>query len=134
MKLTRKLTALLMALVLCLSLVSFAFAEEDDLVLNWDEDTVAALELLGQSTDRYLIEDIDVLIWMPDGVTPQELTQKDIDSGMIAFFADAAATCGITVVKTDIGMTLEEYVAALAADTDVSELQDVYLNGYNYVG
>ena len=134
MKLTRKLTALLMALVLCLSLVPFAFAEEDNLVLDWDEDTVAALKLLGQSTDRYLIEDIDVLIWMPDDITPQALTQEDIDSGMIAYFSDADATCGISVLKVDVGMTLEEYVATLAGESDVSELQDVYLNGYNFVG
>lgn len=133
MKTTRKLTALLMALVLCLSFVSFAFAE-DALSLNWDDDTLAALQLLGQSTDRYLIKDIDVLIWMPDGITPQDLTQEDVDSGMIAFFTNQEGSCGITVVKKDIGMTLEEYVAALAADSDVSELQDVYLNGYNFVG
>lgn len=115
-------------LMLCL-LVPAALAEEN-VALNW-EDIVPVLEAGNVAGEFHTFDEIDVKIWLPDGLLPVELTEEDKQNGYIGYFMpdDESAQMAVMYVDTN-GMTLEEYAQYLSSESDVTGLGMGTVNGF----
>ena len=91
----KKLACLVLALCLIMS-VSLA---EEAAELTWDM-FAPILEAGGVTGQFYAFEEVNVLIWLPDGMDPVELTDEDKAEGYIGYFApedDSAAVSEVLV-------------------------------------
>ena len=137
MKNLRKLMALLLALVMCLSLASFALADEEAEdaeipELNWED---VAEEVEASIPGEFVVfDEIYAAMYVPDIMLPQELTEEDVEAGYIAYFATEEEDAAIAVMYVDgEGMDLEAYFDFLAEEDGITDLEVVIINGIVYV-
>ena len=124
----KKLVCILVALCLIVT-AAVAFAEAAP-ALNW-EDFSPILEAGGVSGEFYTFDEVDMKIWMPEGLYPVELTEEDRQNGYIGYFMPEDESAAVAVVYVDInGMSLEEYGEYLASDADATEIEVATVNGF----
>ena len=121
----KKLACLVLALCLVMS-VSLA---EEAAELTWD--MFAPILEAGNVTGQfYAFDEVNVLIWLPDGMDPVELTDEDKAEGYIGYFAPEDDSAAVSIVYVDIdGASLEEYAAYLANEADTTEVELGTVNG-----
>lgn len=118
----KKLFAVMLALCL---LGSFALAE-DAAEVSWADVKDAVAEVPG---DFKTIEDAGLMVWVPDQLQAQELTDEDLAKNIVAKFAAADGdNAKLDVVVGEAGMTLEEYTAELQASGKCTEIAPLVIN------
>ncbi len=119
-----------------------AFAGETEaskpVEVNWS-DIVEQLEAVGSDVisqgEFYTFDEVAAMMWVPNGLTPQELTDEDVENGMIAYFSTDEGDAAASVVYVDAdGIDLEGYKESLAEDEEVSDLSDAIFNGIPCIG
>ena len=124
----KKLVCALMALCL-IATAAVALAEAAP-ALNW-EDFVPILEAGGVSGEFYTFDEIDMKIWLPEGMYPVELTEEDQENGYIGYFMTEDESGAVAVVYVDVnGMSLEEYGEYLASEAGATEIEVATVNGF----
>ncbi len=122
----KKFYAIIVALCL---MMTVALAEEVP-ALNW-EDFEPALEAGGVSGQFYTFDEIDIKIWIPDGINPTELTEEDTENGYIGYFMPDDESAAVAIMYVDVdGMTLEEYADYLTSEVGAAEVEAGMVNGF----
>lgn len=123
----KKLFALILALGL---LCSVASAEET--VINW-EDMIPVIEASGLEGDFVLLEDLGLMIWLPEGMESVEVPEDQAAAGRLALFISEDQTAYFAVDAANVeGMTLDAYYTNVQA-ANVEDVEMVTLNGLNAV-
>ena len=123
----KKILAVIMALCMMLSVAALA---EEPVALNW-EDFEPALEAGGVTGQFYTFDEIDIKMWLPDGINPVELTDEDKANGYIGYFMPEDQSATVAVMYVDVnGMSIEEYAEQLATMDDVTEIEQGTVNGF----
>ena len=123
----KKLVCLIMMLCLLMTVVALAEAPVE---LTWDayQPVLEAGNVTGQF---YTFENVAVKIWLPDGLSPVELTEEDAANGYIGYFMPEDESCAVAVMYVDInGMSLEEYAEYLKNETSATEIESGVVNGF----
>ena len=119
----------ILTLVLMLCMMSVVVQAEEVTELNWESvaPIIEAAEVGGQF---YTFDEVDVQMWLPDGIYPTELTDEDKEEGYIGYFVSDDESASVSVMYVDVsGMSLEEYAEYLAEEDDVSEIEMGIVNG-----
>lgn len=125
----KKIIALFLALVMCLSLLPAAFAEETEVaVLEW-ADVESVVAEAGIEGAFYMLEEIGLIFWVPNDMEPVEA--PDDGSIYLGCFAneDRTHTFGISVTEPSEGVEFENFLAAVSEDEDIQGLEVVVVNG-----
>lgn len=123
----KKLIALFVALVMCLSVASAAFAEELEVItMTWDEMEPLISEA-GLEGDFYKLGGVDVLVWVPNTFALLELTDEEIEDNFIAHFYEGATGNYIVVTLTENGLTFEEGMEKLA-EMGFEDMEEIVVN------
>lgn len=122
----KKLIAMITALVLCLSLVSAVSAEEV-FTMDW-EAMEAGIAEAGVEGEFYKLGGVNVLVWVPNFMELDELTDEDIENGFIAYFADENGASTLAVTLNEVDMDIEAGMEFLI-DAGVTEIEEVRING-----
>ncbi len=133
----KKFTALFMAAAMVFSMSAMpAFAGETEvaegevLEINWDPSIEDQLEAVGMSGSFYSFDDLAVKFYMPDVLQEVEMTDEQVEGGMVGLFSTEDGSATISIVKVpNGGMTLEEFKAELDADEDVTFTEMSLING-----
>ena len=116
--------------VLCLIVTAAAALAEEAPALNW-EDFAPVLEAGGVSGEFYTFDEIDMKIWLPEGLNPVELTEEDRANGYIGYFMPEDESGAVAVVYVDVnGMSLEEYGEYLASEAGATGIEVATVNGF----
>lgn len=116
--------------VLCLIVTAAAALAEEAPALNW-EDFAPILEAGGVSGEFYTFDEIDMKIWLPEGLNPVELTEEDRENGYIGYFMPEDESGAVAVVYVDVnGMSLEEYGEYLSSEAGATEIEVGSVNGF----
>lgn len=106
----KKFVALFVALVLCLSMASAAFA---DATITWAEVEPVIAEA-GWEGEFKTFEEIAIQIWIPTVLQEIELGEEDTEAGYIGYYMTEDESAAVSVMYVDVdGMTLEEYAEML---------------------
>ncbi|MBR6185894.1 MAG: hypothetical protein IKQ41_06480 [Clostridia bacterium] len=117
----KKLSAILMALVLMLSTIP-ALATE----LNWSDYEAGVAQI---EANTVTFDQISIQMWMPAVMQPVELADEDKEAGFIGYFLSPDEACYVTVQYVDVGgMSLEEY-AEYVPQIGGSGAQMMVING-----
>lgn len=117
----KKLSVLLLALALCLSMVGAAYANAADTanVINW-EDVEGYLERLEIEGEFYVLSDIGLMFWVPDALEASDAPEDDYT--YLGCFLNADGSFGMSISITDPvdGLDFEKYYAVMEkmAETD----------------
>lgn len=121
----KKFVALFVALVLCLSMSTAAFAEN---AINWS-DVEAIVEQAGWQGEFKTFDEIAVQVWIPVGLKEVELTEEDTEAGYIGYYmTDDESACASVVYVNYDGGSLEDY-AAFVAENGGTEIEIGTVNG-----
>ena len=122
-----------MLVVLAVLMLTFAAvsAQETQTVveLNWEDfaDTAAEVDSDGQF---FYVGDTGMAMWIPSVFHDVELTQEDVDAGMVAFLSTEDADAFVTVMFMDLeGSTFDDVYANILADSDYTEVDLSVING-----
>lgn len=108
----KKMLAMLM--LLCVLVMPFSAMAEAD------------AEIPG---DVYVLEDLGLEIWIPEGLDFLEVSDKDAENGVLYTLTDDEKTCAMVVVALKIeGKTMEQLVAE-ATEDGMTEIDVVEING-----
>lgn len=104
----KKLTAILVVLAMCLSMIPAVFAEN---AISW-ADVEAVVAENNWEGEFKTFEEIAVQIWIPAVLQDCELSEEDAEAGYIGYYMteDESAAVGVQYVNSD-GMSLEDYTA-----------------------
>ncbi len=107
-----------------------AFAQTETVTeVNW-EDVSAAVEEAGISGDFYNVSDTGLRMWIPDVFSEVELTEEDVEDGLIAYLMPADESAAISVSHAYIEeLTVDGYYNLLTETEGVEELEYVVING-----
>ena len=117
--------AMLFALSVPASAATAATAKND---LNWKEYE-ADVKAMGIDADFVPIADLNLMMWLPSVFSEEELTEKDIEDGYIAYYSRPDSSAVIAVTKIDIGESLEEWEKELP-DYGVTDAEMGTVNGF----
>ena len=125
-----------MLLLLCVMVMPFSgMAETAEIeidAINW-EDVSPIIEAGEIEGDFYLMEALELVIWIPAGLNPVELTEEDIANGILYVWADEEEECAVVITAENVeGMTLELALEAAIA-SNMSDCEFVTLNGLDAV-
>lgn len=128
----KKFIALFVALVLCLSMATAAFAEATVTTINWEDVEAAAAELDpdGQMARVFnLSEGQSCIMWVPSVFQACELSDEDFEDGMLAVLLTEDEEACVEVFQMDIGEgTLEDF-AAQAEEYGYTDVEPAVVNG-----
>ena len=124
----KKLIALLM--LVCIALMPAALAET---TITWDEIGGAAVEANGLEGDFYALDDMGLLIWLPNSLNAMEISEEDAAAGRYALYMDqeTGAYVAIDAVHVD-DMTLDQALEN-ATTNGMTEPEIVNINGIDAV-
>lgn len=121
----KKFVALFVAIVLCLSLASAAFA---DSTITWDE-IAPAIAAAGWEGEFMTFDEIAVQIWIPSVMMECELDEEYTEAGYIGYYMTEDESAAVIVMYVDAdGMTLEDYAAVLP-ECGATEVEMGSVNG-----
>ena len=120
---------LLVMLTIILLPVSAVFAQGTATVteLNWT-DIEPQIEANGISGDFYTFDQIALTVWIPSELEPETLTDDDLENGYIAYFSGDDAVVAVVYMYAN-GIDLDEYKEVLAGYEDVSDIEEISVNG-----
>ena len=122
----KKMLAMLM--LLCVLVMPFSAMAETATSITWDE-VAPIIETSGLSGDFYAMEDLNLAIWLPEGLTEVELTEEEAANGLLSVLTDDEGSCALIIsCVNQEGMTLEGLLAAAIEDGMV-EPEIVNING-----
>lgn len=140
----KKLTALLMVFVLCVSLLPAAFAQgtvaiEEETEEGTDELEDEAVELAGYTLDdaKYVIRACDLegktskikqiamQFWIPNELNRMDVPQKAIDNGYLAFYEGPGFV--VTVALQNYGLSMDDYISAV----EENRVENLHLEDVN---
>ena len=122
----KKFIALVVALLM-IATVAFAEAAVE---LSWS-DFEPVLEAGGVTGQFYTFDQIAIMMWLPDGMNPVELTDEDTEAGYIGYYMPDDGSAAVAVMYVDVdGMSLEEYAAYLDSEADATEIEVGTVNGF----
>jgi len=95
--------------------------------LNWAEyeSYLDEVELSGDFQD---LGNAGRVMWLPEELSPTELTDADIESGYVGYFISEDEEYAVAAQYIGIGMDLEEY-AAILPDYGATEITYLLING-----
>ena len=139
----KKITAILLALLMLSSLAVTAFAEAAE---SADSSTTVSLDYVELSKDEYnydggveaTVSDVGLQIWLPEYLYDgnQELTEEDDSKGFLVKMQDAQGgplAFSVATLGTDQVESLEQWVAYLLTHDGYSNVQMVNVNGIDAV-
>ena len=128
----KKIIALLLAVVMCMSLTAFAETTVENEVITW-ADMESAVAEAGLEGEFKTFEDAGAKIWIPTTLLECELTDEDKADGCLGYFMTEDETSAIAVWYMDLeGMSIEDYMAALA-EVGATEIEQCTVNGLTCV-
>ena len=123
----------IMLVVLAVLMLTFAAvsAQETQTVteINWEDVAEIAAEVDSEA-QFFLIGETGMAMWIPSVFHDVELTQEDVDAGMVAFLSTEDADAFVTVMFMDLeGSTFDDVYANILADSDYTEVEQGISNG-----
>jgi hypothetical protein len=123
----------IMLVVLAVLMLTFAAvsAQETETVvkLNWEDFAEVAVEL-DSDAQFFYVGDTGLAMWIPTAFHDVELTQEDVDAGMVAFLATEDADAFVTIMFMDLkGSTFDDVYANILADSTYTEVDKGVVNG-----
>lgn len=133
----KKIAALLLAAVLCVSVIPAAGASEDktarvDIVeYTWEEalDAIGAAEWEGL---RYTLKDAKLKYWLPYEFTRAEITEAVKQAGYLAYHVSADQSLVMAVTRSEAVTTQEDFIEALE-DYDAADVRVQNINGMDWI-
>ena len=125
-----------MLLLLCVMVMPFSVmaetAETEIDAINW-EDVSSVIEAGEIEGDFYLMEALDLVIWIPAGLNAVDLTEEQIAEGVLYVWADENQECAVVVTAVNVeGATLEKTLEAAVA-SNMIDPEFVTINGLTAV-
>ena len=122
-----------MLVVLAVLMLTFAAvsAQETQTVteINWEDVAEIAAEVDSEG-QFFLIGETGMSMWIPSIFHDVELTQEDVDAGMVAFLSTEEADAFVTVMFMDLeGSTFDDVYENILADSDYTEVDKGIING-----
>ena len=127
----KKLIAILMAVTMLCTFSATAMAATaavSENVLNWS-DIEADIEELGIDADFVQLGDMNLMMWLPNVFSEQELTEEDVENGYLAYLTTDDESAVIAVMSVDLGESLEEWEKELP-DHGVTDAEMGTVNGF----
>ena len=122
----KKMIALLA--LLCVALLPFASLAETATAITWEE-VAPIIEASEISGDFYAMEDLNLAIWLPNGLSEVEITEEDAAKGLLSVLTDDEGSCALIIsCVNQKGITLEELLDAAVKD-GMKEPELVNING-----
>ena len=129
----------LMTLLLTVAAVSAQTAVEEvavsaqtageELEISWEDIAPMAKEIDPDGA-FYLVGETGLKMWIPAIFIEEELTEEDIDDGMVLFLSTADGSAYVAVNHVDLeGGTLEDGYAGLLLDDQYSDVEMGKING-----
>lgn len=123
----------IMLVVLAVLMLTFAAvsAQETQTVteINWEDVAEIAAEVDSEA-QFFLIGETGMAMWIPSVFHDVELTQEDVDAGMVAFLSTEEADAFVTVMFMDLeGSTFDDVYTNILADSDYTEVDKGIING-----
>ena len=120
----KKILALVLTAMMLV--IGGAAIAEEVTELNWADMEPAAAEM-GIETDNFAVyEDIGMMFLVPQVFVQTELTEEDVENGLIDYYMTADETAAIGVYYLDAqGMGLEEFAASLAEEGIEPDLANI---------
>ncbi|MBQ6375110.1 MAG: hypothetical protein IJJ45_11580 [Clostridia bacterium] len=120
----------ILAIAVALLMMMTAALAEEAVELNW-EDVEPVLEAAGVDGDFYTFDDVNIEMWIPEGLESVELSDADVEKGYIGYFMPEDQSAVVAVMYVDVnGMSLEEYADYLSNNADVDEVDMGVVNGF----
>lgn len=123
----KKIFATLFALMIALCLMTTAFAQET-MTINWED---VDIESSGIEGSYYTFDEVAIIVWIPDVLENLELTQEEVDNGLIGKFEVSDGSAGVYVQYLtgaegwDINNVVENVQNAGAKDIELAVLNGI---------
>lgn len=123
----------IMLVVLAVLMLTFAAvsAQETQTVveLNWEDFAEMASEI-DSDAQFFYVGETGLVMWIPSVLHDVELTEEDVEDGMVAFLSTEEGDAVVSVMYFDLeGATFDDVYQNLSADADYSDVELLEING-----